>query len=87
MDKEYIKRMKSVLKNINPDKSYTIGQINEMQIFTAYFDTEKTVRQKIYRAISSKQLKAKNTGQGLTLPRYVVLGSDLKAYIEKIIQN
>lgn len=87
MDKEYIKRMREVLKKINPNKSYTIGQINDMQIFTAYDDTEKTVRQKIYRAISSKQLKAKNTGQGLMLPRYVVLGEDLREYVQKIIQK
>lgn len=86
MNKEYIKRMRAVLKTINPDKSYTIGQINEMQIFVAYDDTEKAVREKIYRAITSKQLKAKNIGQGGTLPRYTVLGSDLRDYVQKIIK-
>ena len=79
--------MQKVLKSLNPDKSYTVGQINDMQIFVAYDDTEKVVREKIYRAITSKQLKAKNIGHGGTLPRWVVLGSDLKEYIEKIINQ
>jgi hypothetical protein len=86
MDKKYIKRMRQVLKSIDPDKSYTIGQINDMQIFVAYDNTEKAVREKIYRAITSGRLRARNVGQGTTLARYTVLGSDLIDYVEEIIQ-
>ena len=78
--------MRQVLKSIDPDKSYTIGQINDMQIFVAYDNTEKAVREKIYRAITSGRLRARNVGQGTTLARYTVLGSDLIDYVEEIIQ-